>query len=353
MNYKLIHLEEEEFMKKCISVLIIVSITIIFSLVLTSSAMESNDETVKIVFSEATTPVEPSVQACFVFEEEVERLSGGTIEVDFYHSGQLVAQTDQQVACMDGSIDMTLTSIQWIAEFMPELAVLGTPFNFRDADHCYKFWNESEVGKELIEKIAEKTNTRILGGYLYGTRQITTTEEAGPVRSPEDLKGKNFRMPGTPLWLAIGHSLGCDPTPVDSSEAYMALQTGVVVGVDMPLNQMKSLKLYEPTKYTALSNHLVSVLLPIINEDKWNSLTTQEQGWITEAAMKMINTAHGSYIDAFEKDLAFLRDNGQIIIEDVDRDAFMEFSREYFLTDGAEFSENWDWDLFDSVQAVK
>ena len=340
-------------MKKFVLVLISVISIMVFGLVFASVAQESKSEPVKIIFSEATTPVEPSVQACFIFEKEVERLSGGTMVVDFYHSGQLVAQTDQQVACMDGGIDMTLTSIQWIAEFMPELAVLGTPFNFRDGEHCYKFWNESEVGKELIEKIAEETNTRILGGYLYGTRQITTTEQAGPVRSPADLKGKNFRMPGTPLWLAIGHSLGCDPTPVDSSEAYVALQTGVVVGVDMPLNQMRSLKLYEPTKYTSLSNHLVSTLLPIINEDKWKSLTPQQQGWIKEAAMKMINIAQDSYVSAFEKDLAFLKDNGQIIIEDVDRDAFMEFSREYFLTKGAEFSKNWDWDLFDRVQAVK
>lgn len=340
-------------MKKFVLVLISVISIMVFGLVFASVAQESKSEPVKIIFSEATTPVEPSVQACFIFVKEVERLSSGTMVVDFYHSGQLVAQTDQQVACMDGSIDMTLTSIQWIAEFMPELAVLGTPFNFRDGEHCYKFWNESEVGKELIEKIAEETNTRILGGYLYGTRQITTTEQAGPVRSPADLKGKNFRMPGTPLWLAIGHSLGCDPTPVDSSEAYVALQTGVVVGVDMPLNQMRSLKLYEPTKYTSLSNHLVSTLLPIINEDKWKSLTPQQQGWIKEAAMKMINIAQDSYVSAFEKDLAFLKDNGQIIIEDVDRDAFMEFSREYFLTKGAEFSKNWDWDLFDRVQAVK
>ena len=336
-------------MKKFILVLISVISIMVFGLVFASVAQEP----VKIIFSEATTPVEPSVQACFIFEKEVERLSGGTMVVDFYHSGQLVAQTDQQVACMDGSIDMTLTSIQWIAEFMPELAVLGTPFNFRDGDHGYMFWNESEVGKELIKKITEETNTRILGGYLYGTRQITTTEQAGPVRSPEDLKGKNFRMPGTPLWLAIGHSLGCDPTPVDSSEAYIALQTGVVVGVDMPLNQMISLKLYEPTKYTSLSNHLVSMLLPIINEDKWKSLTSQQQGWIMEAAMKMINTAHDSYVGAFEKDVAFLKDNGQTLIEDVNKDAFMEFSRNYFLTDGAEFSANWDWDLFDRVQAVK
>jgi tripartite ATP-independent transporter DctP family solute receptor len=340
-------------MKKFVLVLISVISIVVFCLVFASVAQESKGEPVKIIFSEATTPIEASVQACFIFEEEAERLSGGTIVVDFYHSGQLVSQTDQQVACMDGGIDMTLTSIQWIAEFMPELAVLGTPFNFRDGEHGYKFWNESEVGKELIEKIAEETNTRILGSYLYGTRQITTTEKAGPVRSPADLKGKNFRMPGTPLWLAIGHSLGCDPTPVDSSEAYIALQTRVVVGVDMPLNQMISLKLYEPTKYTSLSNHLVSMLLPIINEDKWKSLTPQQQGWIKEAAMKMINTAHKSYVGAFEKDIAFLKDNGQIIIEDVDKDAFMEFSRNYFLAEGAEFSKNWDWDLFDRVQAVK
>lgn len=352
----LVRFFKEEFMKK----LIFVFCMLLVAGVLFAGGGREAEETadggpVTIVFSTELVPAEPAVQGMTVFKEELERLSEGTMAVNIFHSGALIAQRDHYAALMDNTVDMGITGIPWIAEFWEPIGVLGTPFNYRDAEHAYTFWNESADGKDVIETIADETNVRILGGFFFGYRQITTIEQTGPVRSPADLAGQNFRMPGTPLWLAVGEALGTNPTPVDASEAYMALQTGLVVGVDMPLNQMSSLKLYEPTRYTSLTNHLTEFLKPAINEDKWNSLNSQQQEWVMEAARAMIDFAHQGYVDAFEVDLAFLRDQGQIIIEDVDRNAFLEHSREYFTTnpEGVKFSEPWDWDLFDRVQAVQ
>lgn len=346
---------KEDFMKKFISVLCMLLVAGALFAGGGREAAAPADGPVTIVLSTELVPAEPAVQGAMVFKETLERLSGGTMVVNVFHSEALIAQRDHYAALMDNTVDVGITGIPWIAEFWEPIGVLGTPFNYRDAEHAYKFWNESADGKDLIERIAQETNVRILGGFFFGYRQITTIAQTGPVRSPADLRGQNFRMPGTPLWLAVGEALGSNPTPVDASECYMALQTGLVVGVDMPLNQMASLKLYEPSRYTSLTNHLTEFLKPAINEDKWKSLTAEQQGWVMEAARAMNEFAHQGYVDAFEIDLAYLREQGQIIIDDVDRDAFLAHSRDYFTTNpaGVRFSQPWDWDLFDRVQAVR
>ncbi len=308
---------------------------------------------VKLVLADSTVPGEPAVDAIYVFIEELKKVSNGQMDVDYYHSGSLIGQNDQAVSVMDGTVDMSVISFAWIVEFMPEIGMLASAFNFRDSDHIHKFMNDSDVGKELFEDIAEKTNMRVLGGYFFGYRQVSVVKKVGPVYKPTDLNGVKLRMPGTPIWLAVGRALGANPTPLASTEAYMGLKTGSIEGVDMPLNQMKSLKLYEALKYTTLTNHIVEQQLPIINEDKWQSFTDEQRGWIKQAIAKMVEYGTEAYVSVFDSDVQFLKDQGVEFIENPDSEAFREYARNSFLTKDSDISSKWDWDLFDRIQNVK
>lgn len=310
-------------------------------------------EPLKLIFCDSTVPTEPAVQAAYLFIDELKKVSNGQMDIDYYHSGSLFSQNDQTLAAMDGSVDMSVTSFAWLTEFVPEIGTLASAFNFRDAEHIHKFLNDSAVGKEIYEKIAKQLNIRILGGFFFGYRQISVVDKVGPVYSPADLKGVKLRMPSTPIWLAVGRALGANPTPLASTEAYMGLKTGTVDGVDMPLNQMKSLKLYETIKYVTLTNHIVEQQLVIINEDRWQSLTDEQRGWIEQSIDKMTKYATDAYVSVFDEDVQFLKDQGIEFIENPDMEAFREYSRNSFLTKDSNLSSKWDWDLFDRIQQVK
>ena len=51
--------------------------------------------------------------------------------------------------------------------------------------------------------------------------------------------------------------------------------------------------------------------------------------------------------------LSFFKDQGMIIIEDPDIDAFAAYAKNSYMTESKDISKNWDWDLYDKVQAVK
>ena len=41
------------------------------------------------------------------------------------------------------------------------------------------------------------------------------------------------------------------------------------------------------------------------------------------------------------------------IIEDPDREAFAEYAKNSYQTESKEVSKDWDWELYDKIQAMK
>ena len=58
-----------------------------------------------------------------------------------------------------------------------------------------------------------------------------------------------------PYYISLFQHLGASPTPINFSEIYSALQTGVVDGQENPLVLIDTAKLYEVQKYCSLTNH--------------------------------------------------------------------------------------------------
>ncbi len=88
-----------------------------------------------------------------VFKDEVEKLSGGQIQVDIYHSGQLFTQQAEQDAIRKGTIDMVYSSAQWLAEFVPYLSMFGAAYTFQSYDQMTKTFNGPSP--EVFEKSPE------------------------------------------------------------------------------------------------------------------------------------------------------------------------------------------------------
>ena len=324
---------------------------VIFAVVLTVGGVVSAAEKVTLIYSDATVPSEPTAKAIQKFVEEVEKISKGNIEVKYYHSGQLVSQTDQPMALMGGNIDMTNLTITYICEFMPKVGILDAPFTFKSVKQMLGFYS-SDFGAKLFDDIAAHTKIRPLGCYYFGDRQISVTANVGPVHSPKDLANAKLRMPSTPLWQAIGYSLGFNPTPLASTECYMGLKTGTIEGVDMPLSQMKSLKLYESISDVSLTRHIIGNQLMCINDDKWQSLTEQQKEWILQAVD--VAKAYGTelYQQASSKDVDFLKQQGIKFVMKPDIEAFRKYSQNYFKTEGKEFSAEWNWGYIDQIDTI-
>jgi len=307
---------------------------------------------IKLTFSSVSVPDDAHTKAMTVFKEELEKLSGGKIIVDVYHSGQLFTQQAEQDAIRQGTVDMIYTSAQWNAQFIPKLSMFGAAFTFQSYDQMTKTFNGS-IGKKLFEEIAASQGIRPLTAYYLGTRQLNLTEKVGPITTPQQMNGVKLRVPNSPTWIAMGKALGGDPTPMNFGEVYMGLKTGVVDGQDNPLPTDKNAKFYEVTKYIVLTNHVVDSTWPTMNEKRWQSLTKQQQEWVMKAAAVAREFCDKTVLENEASLIAFFKEQGLTVIENPDRAAFAAYAKNSYLTESKDQSKDWDLALYEEIQKIK
>jgi tripartite ATP-independent transporter DctP family solute receptor len=307
---------------------------------------------VTLTFSSVSVPGDAHTRAMQMFKMTLKKVSGGQMDVDVYHSGQLFSQEAEIAAVRRGTIDLAYTSAGWNAEFVPYISMLGAVYTFSGYEHMSKVLN-GKIGKKIFEDVAKATKARPLAAFYLGTRQLNLVKKVGPVRHPDDMKGVKLRTPGSPTWLALGKALGGNPTPMSFSEVYMGLKTGVIEGQDNPLPTDKNAKFYEVTKFIVLTNHLADSVWPTINEKRWQSLSADQKKWVMTAIEAARVACDNQNLDNEAKLVKFFKDKGLTIIEDPDRDAFQKFAKNSYKNVSKKISKDWDWDLYEKIQAMK
>jgi len=327
-------------------------ILVVFVLVLAFSCVTVSAADVKLTWSSISVPGDAHTEAMKVFKEEVESLSAGHITVDLYIAGAIYTQEGELAAVREGTLDMAYYSASWLAEFVPYLSMIGAVYTFSGIKHMDRVLN-GEIGEAIFEDVAQKTGLRPLAAFYLGTRQLNVVEKVGPVRTPEDMKGVKLRTPASPSWIALGKALGGNPTPMSFGEVYMGLKTGAIEGQDNPLPTDKNAKFYEVTKYIILTDHVVNSVWPTINEKKWQSLSEIDQLIIRMAIEKARKFCAETNLKAEAELCDFFREQGLIIIEDPDKEAFAEYAKWSYQNESKEISKDWDMELYEKIQALK
>ena len=158
----------------------------------------------------------------------LEELSGGTITIDIYPGSVLGSEVECIEQLQNGSLAMTKTSAAALEGFVPEMAVFGFPYLFRDEAHCWSVL-DGAVGKRLLEK----GSSRYLRGLCYydaGSRNFYTKDR--PIEKPEDLANMKIRVMKSATAMNMVEAFGASPTPIAWGELYSALAQGTVDGAD-------------------------------------------------------------------------------------------------------------------------
>jgi tripartite ATP-independent transporter DctP family solute receptor len=157
--------------------------------------------------------------------------------------------------------------------------VFSLPYIFRGREHNYKVL-DGEVGKKLLSQ-SEQYWLRGLTYFDAGQRSFYAKE---PINSPEDLSDKKIRVQESVTAMNLVRTLGGAPTPISWGELYTALQQGVVDGAENNPPSFYTSRHYEVCKYYTLNEHTAVPDILVIGTVAWNSLNTQEQEWLQEAA---------------------------------------------------------------------
>lgn len=312
-----------------------------------SGSADAAGDPVKLVFSIAAVPTDAHGQAQQVFKQTVEEISGGNITVDCYDSGSLFSQDEETAAVLAGDCDMIYSSASWLTDGSPWVSMFTAGYMFQSYDHMTSVLN-GEVGKQVFQKVADEQGILPLAAFYLGTRQISLSEDRA-IMTPADLNGVNLRMPNSDAWVFLGTAMGANPTPIAFNDLYLSLQTGTVDGQDNPLPTVINAKFYEVQKSISLSNHLVDSVWPVMNVNKWNSLTEQQQAWVMEAIEAARKSCDETNLATEASAVDTLKSEGLSVYES-DVPAFADTVLNAYLS--SDFSSSWDMDLYEQVQAL-
>lgn len=212
--------------------------------------------------------------------ERLADLSGGTVELQIFPNGQLGSEAETIEQLQRGAIAMVKTSTASMEGFVPELAVFGLPYLFRDEAHYWRVL-ESELGQELLQA-GQEFGMHGICYYDSGSRSFYTNGR--PVRTPADLQGMKIRVQASRMAMDMISALGGSPTPVPWGELYTALQQGMVDGAENNPPSILSSRHYEVAKYLSLNEHTRVPDMVIMSNAVWESLSPEIQGWIQQAA---------------------------------------------------------------------
>lgn len=281
------------------------------------------------------------------FKNEVEKLSGGQIEVQLYFSSSLYNPDATLPAVKSGELEMTATSFQLTADYYAPITMFASPFLFKDYEHMRKVMS-SEIGENLAEKVKETAGYYPLAYYYNGSRQLNLTKK-DPVMTPADMKGVILRMPNAEAWIQVGEALGASVQPLAYSEVYTALQTGTIDAQDNPLPAVNTMKFYEVTEQISLTNHIVDAGLLVINNKVWESMNEEQQGWVKAAAETAVAACDAVMVEQEKTLISFFESEGLLIVQP-DQNAFAEYAKNYYTEKG--LTANWDMDLYEQIRAM-
>ena len=279
-------------------------------------------------------------------KEYIETTSNGNITLEVYYNAALFTQEEELTATAMGDCDITVTGPSWVAGNSPWANCLSG-FLFKNYEHMDAVLN-GEIGAAAFETVAAEQNFLPLGAWYYGSRQVSLSKDL-EVKTPEDLKGINLRMPNSEAWLFLGNALGANATPMSFSELYLALQTGAVDGQDNPLPTVESAKFYEVQKCIIMTSHQVDSVWPVINVDKWNSMTPAQQQ-IVRDGMEVGRKVNDNLTLTGEEELVAFFESEGLKIYYPDVDAFKSHILECYMNDP--ISDPWDKDMVAQIEAL-
>jgi TRAP-type transport system periplasmic protein len=199
------------------------------------------------------------------YKEEVERASGGRVEVQIYPNSQLGPIPREIEGVQLGSIQGYIGPVDFFVGVDPRFGVFSAPMVFRDDANAAATVEDPDMQKAMYALVAPKRMTGIatlsLGASDYGSKK--------PIMQLADFAGKKIRINGTALERAKLAKLGASGVGMPLSEVVPALDQGTIDGTISGLSIFVAFKM----------NDLIKVIT--VTDDTYiNSIAVVSTAWL-------------------------------------------------------------------------
>lgn len=240
----------------------------------------SGDETATLTLAHVFPAESLEHEAAQRFAEVVAEETDGAVNVEIYPASQLGGFEEIASQQQSGAVDVTIISTTALGGETPTATVDSWPYLFQTKEEFDRAY-ESDAGKEFLQAIEDESGYKLLAPTYKGTRELYLNQDVADVN---DLRNLKVRVPGLDVVTATFESWGMNPTPMEVSEIFTSMQSGVVNGIEIEEPTAASMGLPEVTKSVVLTHHMMPNYAWIMWSEWFDGQSEEVQAALEEAA---------------------------------------------------------------------
>ena len=261
--------------------------------------------------------------------EKLPEASGGEMSMTVFPAGQLGSEQEMFQQMGTGLLDGGIFTAAIASLRAPSFAGWFTPYLFEDVEGAIAA-TETEAAQEMLDEL---DGAGLVGlGYTFAGMRHVLMRDA-PIESAADLVDKKIRIVPFPAMQTWWSAVGAVPTPVNLTEVYSGLQSGLLDGIDIDLDALVGLKFQEVGKALTLTNHMAFPAVLMVSRSTWDDMSEEERATFSSVGEEALAWGSQRQIEAEAANTATLEgaitvtrlEDGQSAFADADNafeDAF-------------------------------
>ena len=270
------------------------------------TSMAEAQPSVKLRLGHVTSATSIAGQGAQAFAKAAKELSNGQVEIELFPNSQLGGELEMLSQVRLGTLDIAMNGSGIVAAIEPMFSVTELPFIWKNRDTVWATLT-GPIGMKLLASLEPK-GIKGLSWGVWDFRGFLMNGTA--INVPADMKGKKIRVIENPLYVRTIQALGANPVPMAWPEVYTALQQKTIDGVETNYHGMSDSKLFEVAKDLAVTDHIFTATLYIMNLKKFNSLSPAHRDVVLKAARVAGETMRTGAAKANQDAIALMEKNG-------------------------------------------
>lgn len=249
------------------------------------------------------------------FADLVAEKSGGSIEVQVFPQEQLGDTMTQIDNLFLGTQDMYCDGSEYFARYDAFFGCAAVPYLFPSSDAYFDALH-GELG-QMEEESWEANGFKNLTterNFKRGPYRVICCTK--PIETAEDFVGLRMRGFDSDVYMNGYAALGTNPIVIAWSECYLALKNGTVEAVTSPYALVYAQKFTEVAKYVTRTDEYMQDMTIVMNLDKFNSLTEEQQQILVDSANEA-SEWNNAYLEEYNAEMTKLmeEEHGMVYYE--------------------------------------
>ncbi|GMG85434.1 TRAP transporter substrate-binding protein [Paralimibaculum aggregatum] len=247
-----------------------------------------------------------------LFEEKLKEKSGGEFRLRSFEGGEMVKQQFVSSAVPQGTVDISLTTLDNWSGRIADVGILTTPLWNKSMEWTLDNLRPGSPIFEYFDARLREEGAMLIALFDIGPPVVSANFQ---VTGPESFEGKAIRVYSKGSGEVI-QTLGAAPTIMGVGDVYSALQRGTVQGALGGLGGAVGLKHYEVTDVMFVPNGVMGTLIHayVMNLERFEKLSPELQTALMEAAGEARDHMQQFAIDKLSTLLDVVRENGNEVV---------------------------------------